>query len=142
MENMINFAAQQTATTQLDFGMILAALGLAEQPAAEPTTATPVENSLSIVFNDENECEGPVVVTRLGTFRARYVTSASVRFSGRAHVRIESTYGWLFEEVDGDRSDMLLDSDLHDLREACEWLRRNHSVSYAHTNTRVSVTLL
>lgn len=141
MENMIQYAAQQTpATTELDFGVILAALGLAttapvEQPAA------PVENSLSIVFDDENECEGPVVVTRLGTFRARYVQEASVKFTGRTHVTIQSTYGWMFEEINGDRSDMLLDSGWHDLREACDWLRRNHSVSYAHPNTKVTVTL-
>jgi len=143
MENMLQFAASQTVTApvaQLDFGSILAALGLAEQPAVEQPAAVPVENSMTIEF-DENECEGPVVETRLGAFRARYVISASVRFSGRTHVTIQSTYGWLFEEIDGDRSDMLLDSEVHDLREACEWLRRNHSVSYAHTNTRVAVTL-
>lgn len=143
MFNMIQYAASQTPTTAsaaLDFGVILVALGLAEQPAVEQPATTPVENSMTIVF-DENECEEPLVETRLGTFRPRYITAASVRFSGRTHVTIQSTYGWIFEEVNGDRSDMLLDSEVHDLREACEWLRRNHSVSYAHTATRVAVTL-
>jgi hypothetical protein len=64
MFNMIEFAASQTPTTApaavLDFGVILVALGLAEQPHVEQPAAViedSIESSIIIEFDSELECE-------------------------------------------------------------------------------------
>lgn len=64
MFNMIQYAEAQTVTTAahtLDFSVILTALGLAEQPAAEEPAAAVIESSIEdsivIEFDSELECE-------------------------------------------------------------------------------------